>query len=36
MASSVLPEPVAIWMSARGRSFVRDLSRFVIAWTLFG
>ena len=35
IASSVFPEPVAIWIRARGLSVLNDFSRFVIASTLF-
>ncbi len=31
MAMRVLPLPVAIWMSARGRSWASDFSRLVMA-----
>ena len=31
-----MPEPVAIWIRARGRSSLSDCSRLVIALTLFG
>lgn len=36
MAVKVLPEPVAIWIRARGRFSFRECSRFWMAWTWAG
>lgn len=36
MAAIVLPDPVAIWISARGRFFLKECSRLVTASIWFG